>query len=193
MLSSELKESFETANSIHRAQRRLQQYQDNDDDPRKPGVDAVEMDESVNDEHLDSTLTDRVHISKKHKGAGTNKIEDIKDNWSDKSVFEELEARKFEAALAAAVTAESEILNLSNGIAELEAMLQSNNEYAECTKDVGEKRKRKDGSVAGNAFDDSIINEGRFPILPSMVTCFRNTLTCSDGISMPVKVDLDDE
>ena len=43
MLSSELKESFETAHAIHRAQRRLQEYQD-PEDPRIQGVDVVETD-----------------------------------------------------------------------------------------------------------------------------------------------------
>ena len=40
MLSSELKQSFETAHAIHRAQRRLQEHQD-PEDLRKKGVNVV--------------------------------------------------------------------------------------------------------------------------------------------------------
>jgi|EP01083_Nonionella_stella_P055954 hypothetical protein len=52
---------------------------------------------------------------------GINEVnEKIKQNKLEK---EDLEARKFEAAVAAAIAAESEISSLSNGIVELEAML----------------------------------------------------------------------
>lgn len=192
MLSSELKQSFETAHAIHRAQRRLQEHQD-PEDLRKKGVNVVEIDfdKSVNAENIDSTLTDTVHIQKKRKCEGANSTGHMKGNLDDISVFEELEARKFEAALAAAVTAESEILNLSNGIAELEAMLQRSNGYAACAEGEDEEKKHHEGETGG-VFDGSIIKEGRFPTFPSMITCFKNPPTCSDGIFKPVNVDLDD-
>ena len=113
MLSAELKESFETAHAIHRAQRRLQDEYFN----TKPDIESIVEADLDND-----PVRDVVHIPKKRKrDLNNNSLDDTKERFS---LFEELEARKFEAALAAAVTAESEISNLSNGIAELEAMLR---------------------------------------------------------------------
>ena len=115
----------------------------------------------------------------------------MKGTLDDISVFEELEARKFEAALAAAVTAESEILNLSNGIAELEAILQSNNGYDAGAEGEGEEKNHHEEGETKGVFDGSIIKDCRFPTFPSMITCLTNPPTCSDGISMAVNVDLD--
>jgi len=106
MLSPELRESFETLHAILRAQRRLEQEEIVTDNAR---------------DVADSCQRKRKLTADEDSGAAVSDVGKMEEMESMKK--EELESLKFEAALAAAVTAEEEISRLTHGIAELEAML----------------------------------------------------------------------
>lgn len=138
-LSRELKRSFDTVCDIHRAQKCLKMKHE-----KSLGMSS-------------STRTSAsAHNDNDNEDASRDTICTTIDN---RSVLEknELDARKFEAAVATAIAAESEISTLAKGITELENMLLC-------------KEESSADDVNANADDDTDadtdINPQKFPNLP---------------------------
>eukprot|EP00560_Eucampia_antarctica_P008869 CAMPEP_0197822972 /NCGR_PEP_ID=MMETSP1437-20131217/286_1 /TAXON_ID=49252 ORGANISM="Eucampia antarctica, Strain CCMP1452" /NCGR_SAMPLE_ID=MMETSP1437 /ASSEMBLY_ACC=CAM_ASM_001096 /LENGTH=173 /DNA_ID=CAMNT_0043421887 /DNA_START=594 /DNA_END=1115 /DNA_ORIENTATION=+ len=100
LLSPDLKASFDTLNSIVRAQKRLKH--------------------SIEHESQSSIENDTV-VGKKRRVSSADELIELRD---EKHLsYAELEDCKFEVALATALSAEEEISRLQSGIAELESLL----------------------------------------------------------------------
>ena len=142
LLSKELKRSFDTVCDIHRAQKCLKMK---------------------HEKSLGMSLSTNKSTSARN-GDGDGDGDEDKDASIDttcttidkRSVLEknELDARKFEAAVATAIAAESEISTLAKGITELENILLCNEESS------------ADDDANAHAHEDIDINPQKFPDLP---------------------------
>jgi hypothetical protein len=128
--SKKVRESFHTVQAIHRKQKRLKLYYQVKPCSKNEGGDA---DTKADDDVYANTETNCIEDDIAGAGnLGVNADGDDEDNdhISDSNQHrleridqEDLRSQKFEAAVAAAVAAESEISALTNGIAELERIL----------------------------------------------------------------------
>lgn len=133
------------------------------------------------------------NVKKVKHSSNDPKVEEGKEEEHDESIKSgELKARKFEAAVAATVAAESEICMLTSGIAELEAILLQQEQKNSVSNDdddddgggtltlnvddtQGEEEKNVNGGTDDG--DDGDWKHKTFPALPSVSASLSDTLT----------------
>lgn len=165
------------------------------------GHKEVQGEEEVHDEEesKEDNITKVKHSSNDPK---VEKVEEGEEEHDESIKSGELKARKFEAAVAATVAAESEICMLTSGIAELEAILLQQGQKDSVSNVVdddddggvtltlnvddtqGEEEKNVDGGSNGSngsgssgGSDDGDWKHKAFPALPSVSASLSDTLT----------------
>lgn len=140
MLSQELRESFETVQAIHRAQLQFDPNSNHNTHPIHnhdtygETIDSfpnLEMDDATTDGHelqvlpvagQRASMSSHLYGNNIHNNSNHHNLSTYTTNTNTMTEAN-VKAWKFEAALKAAMVAEAEISQLTNGIAELEQML----------------------------------------------------------------------
>jgi len=152
VLSAELRANFDAMRAIVRAQRRLDQQPHSADSQQDVASDttdtASKKRKAPQNEHVETddvvVVVDRNH----------------EDNDNDDNHKRELQKQKFDLAVATAISVEGEISRLANGIAELEALLRSQEEDTAAVAAHGAQQQQQQQHMMPGA---------AFPFLPLVV------------------------